>query len=99
MSWGEAWRLLGELMKDPSSHVAAAVAGWDHPVSREWIVAANTYDAFIQVNSDPKKPKPKLHPRPWDVKPQAVGAGTSMTPAEWREMRERLAEAEAGSTP
>ena len=95
MSWGEAWRLTMELASDPSSHVAAGIYGWDHAVSYEWMLAANAYDAFVSANSDPKKSRPAPYPRPWDEKPKAIGAGTSMSVAEYRALRARI-EAPAG---
>lgn len=67
MSWGEAWRLTGQLANDPSSHVAAALAGWDFPVSREWLAAADLYDVFVAANTK-KGRKPKPYPRPWGDK-------------------------------
>lgn len=44
MSWGEAYRLTQELSRDPSAHVAAALAGMTHPVTREGIVLMDLYD-------------------------------------------------------
>ena len=61
MSWGEAIRLTNLLAADPSSHVAASLAGWEHPASREWLVLADLFDAFRVANF--KKPAP--YPRPW----------------------------------
>ena len=87
MSWGESYRLTLELASDPSSHVAASIAGWDHAVSYEWIVLANTYDAFVSANSSTRQ---KPYPRPWDEKPQAIGAGPGMSIEEYRAMRARL---------
>lgn len=69
MSWGEAWRLTGVLANDPSSHVAAAIAGWEYPVTREWLAAADLYDAFVASNTK-KGRKPKPYPRPWPDKDQ-----------------------------
>lgn len=90
MSYGEAWRLTMELASEPSSHVGAAVAGWSHPVTWEWLVAADAYDALVAANSDPKKSRPKPYPRPWDKAPQALGVGTSLTVDEYRAMRARI---------
>lgn len=64
MTYAESWHLMLALAVDPSSHVGAALAGWDHPVSREWLVTADLYDAFIAANSK-KGRKPKPYPRPW----------------------------------
>ena len=95
MSWGEAWRLTGELASDPSSRVAAGIYGWDYTVSREWMALADIFDIFVSANSDPKQPRLKPYQRPWDEKPKAIGAGTSMSVAEYRAMRARI-EAPAG---
>lgn len=95
MSWGEAWRLTSMLANDPTSHLAASMAGWDHPVSREWMALADLYDAFVMANTDTKKHTPKPYPRPWDKKPVALGAGpTSRTVAEYRALRAALTAAE-----
>lgn len=50
------------LLRDPTSWLQAAVAEWEFPVSREWIVAAHSYDLQAAVNS---KTKPKPYPTPW----------------------------------
>lgn len=63
MAWGEAWRLTHVLLSDPSSHAAAAVSGWDFPVSREWLVQADVVDVLVAANSA-KGRKPKPYPRP-----------------------------------
>lgn len=67
MSWGEAWRLTTVLVNDPSSQVGAAIAGWDFPVTREWLLNADVYDLHVQVNTK-KGRKPKPYPRPWPDK-------------------------------
>lgn len=59
----EAIYLVSILWRDTSSWLQAANANWEYPVSREWIVAAHTYDLHALVNSGKKKPKP--HPTPW----------------------------------
>jgi hypothetical protein len=64
MSWGEAVHLLSALARDPSSHVAAAIAGWQHPLSREALVLADLLDLTAAAHSS-KKPKP--YPRPWSA--------------------------------
>ena len=64
MSWGEAYRLTTVLLSDPSSHVAAAVAGWDHPVSREWLVLADVYDLTARIAAGKKWTKKNAYPRP-----------------------------------
>ena len=61
MSWGEAFRLAQRLAADPSSAVGAALAGWDHPASREALILMDLYDAFTAANFKRAKP----YPRPW----------------------------------
>lgn len=49
-------------MRDPSSWLNTAVQDWKFPVSREWIVAAHSYDLLHAINS---KKTPKPYPTPW----------------------------------
>lgn len=68
MSYGEAWRLLAILQSDPSSYVAAALAGWEYPVSREDLVTRDLYDLTHQLawqQAGGKGKKPEAYPRPW----------------------------------
>ena len=62
MTFGEAWRLTEIVLADPSTQVAAAVAGWDYPLSRGDITMRDLYD--LQHTSKAKR-KPKPYPRPW----------------------------------
>ena len=62
MTWGEAWRQLGILGNDPSSCVAAEIAGWSHPIDRVSLILMDLYD--LQHASKVKK-APKPYPRPW----------------------------------
>jgi hypothetical protein len=49
------------------------MSDWKYPVSREWIVAAHTFDLHAQVNS---KKKPKPYPAPWpDTNVKKIGSG------------------------
>lgn len=64
MSYAEAVRLTQVLSTDPSSHIAAAVHGWDAPVSREWLVLADTFDRLTHLHTD-RKAKPEPYPRPF----------------------------------
>lgn len=59
-----------ELIRDPSSHLFAAGAGWEWPQSREAFLLAELYDRFTQVNF--KHPKP--YPRPSDRKKRQQAA-------------------------
>lgn len=61
--------LMQELMADPTSHLAAAVAGWDHPMSREALIMADLWDLNVAVNTDRKKRgRAKTYPRPFKRK-------------------------------
>lgn len=66
VTWGEAWSLTSELLRDPGSHLAAAVAGWDYPWPRDVAVLADLYDAFVMANTDRKRRGSfKPYPRPF----------------------------------
>jgi len=66
MSWTEVVHLFFQLIRDPSSHTAAAVNGWKHPASREWIALANIFDLHRAINHDKKRGGHfKESPRPW----------------------------------
>ena len=67
MTWGEAMRLTRQLGSDPSTMVAAALNGWDYPVSREALSLADLYDVFCAANFKDAKP----YPRPWASKPKS----------------------------
>lgn len=100
MTWGEACRLARLLRGDPSSMLAAAIEGWDHPISREALAALDLFDLMVQVNSDPKKPKPKPHHgRPWkfdDVERTRRGNAAGRTPEQVKALlRSRFGQPEA----
>lgn len=62
-SWGRALRMVNILRADPSSALAAALEGWDHPITREALILMDLFDLEHAVNA---KKKPKPHPgRPW----------------------------------
>lgn len=82
--WSEAYRLMVELCLDPSSHVAAAIAGWQSPATDASLVLADLFD--LQARSKTKR-KPASYPRPWDA--PAVRHGNRMvTVEEWNRMKE-----------
>jgi hypothetical protein len=76
-------RLLRVATRSPSSVLYAARAGWDYPVSREWMAVADFIDAFYSANS---KRKPKPYPRPWKDNNTSRLGKTSLSPAEAREV-------------
>lgn len=78
MSYGEALRLTGILLRDPSSQVAAAREGWDGPRSREWFVLADLFDLTYRAHV--KDPPP--YPRPGGRQHDGIRRGkTNMTRA------------------
>lgn len=85
IGWGEAWRLFVELMGDPSSHVAASVAGWQYPLSREGIALLDLFDMTGRASWGKKH---KAHPRPWDDPPKKFGTGRK-TKTQWAEFKAR----------
>lgn len=56
--------------RDPATWTFAAVAEWEHPLSREALVLLDLFDLEHHVNS---KKKPKPHP----MRPKAPTKGTS----------------------
>ena len=64
----EVARLVVILRADPSSAIAAALEGWDFPISREALAIYDLYDLTVLANSDTKKGKPKPRPgRPFPM--------------------------------
>lgn len=85
MDWAEAYRLMAELCRDPSSHVAVALAGWARPTSDAAMVLADLFD--LQHRSKSKR-KPKPYPRAWDRPPIQHGGNRTVTVEEWKRMKE-----------
>jgi len=54
-------RLVVICRSDPSSAIAAALEGWDYPISREALAILDLFDLTVAANSDPKKPRPAPH--------------------------------------
>lgn len=82
MSWGEAWRLTQQLASDPSSSVAAALLGWEHPITREDVMLRALYDLHHRIawaQGGGKGPKPKPYPRPWATSRRRVKPAASLT--------------------
>ena len=76
VSLGESVLLVAVLLREPESWTQAAYSGWRHPVSREWIVGAHTYDLLARVNS---KQKPKPYPNPFPDKDRVRTGRTTKT--------------------
>jgi hypothetical protein len=64
MDWAEANLLTVELLKEPDSHVSAALGGWAYPWRAEAIVLADLFDAYVTTHS---RHRPAPRPRPWDA--------------------------------
>ena len=50
MPWDEAVRLAVLMHNDPTSHICAAVSGWDYPVSNEYLILADWFDYIVKPN-------------------------------------------------
>jgi hypothetical protein len=62
-------------MKEPSSHLQAAINKWKYPVSQEWVLLTHVFDLLAMANS---KKKPKPHPTPWpDPSKTRIGSAKS----------------------
>jgi hypothetical protein len=92
MGWDEAARLAAILLRDPSSQLAASVAGWERPWSHDWAVTADLYDLQRQSKS---KRRVKPYPRPWRT--QGRTFGTAVTKAEFKRIREAVVTRDDGS--
>ncbi|WIE65957.1 hypothetical protein DEI99_005305 [Curtobacterium sp. MCLR17_036] len=81
-------RLLRVATRHPSSALYAAQHGWDFPVSREWIAAADVFDALnvlIAVTAQSRR-QPKPYPRPWRDNNTSRLGKTTLSPAAAREV-------------
>jgi len=78
MSWGEAIRLTGVLLTDPTSQVFAARNDWSGPRSPEWFLLADLFDLTHRAHA--KNPPP--YPRPQPEHRPARRGGTTMSRAE-----------------
>lgn len=68
MTWAEAYDLTTELGRDPTSHVGAALAGWQHPYSHEALILADLYDLTLSANTDrARRGRIRPYPRPFDT--------------------------------
>jgi hypothetical protein len=65
------WPLVQMLLRNPQSWLHAAVAEWDHPVSREWTLLAQIHD--ITLGSKVKRSVFKPWARPWPEKKTKIG--------------------------
>lgn len=73
MLWDEAVLLMQELLLDPTSHTAAAVAKWKHPWTREARILADLFDLTVYAHT-PKEKRHRLqsYPRPFETKKGTV---------------------------
>lgn len=62
------------LAADPSSHVGAALQGWQYPVSQEWLLLRRLTDSYLEAHT--KRPHPTV-PTPWDPRPKQMGTPVS----------------------
>lgn len=78
MSITEAARQVAWLAKDPSTALAASVAGWEHPISREAVVLADIFDlvhdALIEQRVEPHWIRPSAPKVAQEIDHEAVAA-------------------------
>lgn len=85
VSWHEAWLLTEQLLADPTSHLAAALADWDHPASREALALADVFDLLVAVNTDKRKRSRAGHyPRPFPLGERTRSTKPQVSQAEVR---------------
>lgn len=72
--WWETRHLAAELAGDPSSHIAAALAGWTHAWPIEAWILADLYDLTVKAHS--RKRSNKSYPRPNAERPARMGRAT-----------------------
>jgi len=86
--------LVDGLRRDPASRLQAAIAGWEFPVTREWLA---TVDLFDLQHAKASKSRPKPYPRPFDTNKSRIG-GKTKTSHSLEEMRELLARPRVAKT-
>lgn len=64
MPWSEAERLVDVILRDTSSVLSTAMAGWQYPMSRESLILSDLYDLLLYANAG-KKAQGGEYPRPW----------------------------------
>ena len=74
--------MLGALLEDSRSRVAAKIAGWSHPVSREWMMLAFVHDVVVDTTPGVKNPAKFHMPRPWSSTGERLGGGSKRTAKE-----------------
>lgn len=79
MSWREALDLVTELAGDPSSHVAAALAGWQFPASREWLALKVMADNYVAAKTSRRGAKLHQMLDPTDKPKKHVGTAAMST--------------------
>ena len=87
ISYGEAYLLTAQLLKDPSSAVFAAANEWDFALSREGLMLADLFDLLHQANSS-KKIRNR-YPRPFKQGAKRFGK-TNRTVADVKKILSRM---------
>jgi hypothetical protein len=92
VGWDEAVRLVRVMRADPSSAMAAALAGWDYPQTTEATVLKQLYDMTRIASGDKKWDG---YPQPWPTprETRSRGDAAGRTP---EQVKELLRQAHAG---
>lgn len=88
MSWAEAWDLTLPCLRDPDSHLTAALLGWSYVPGAVQRVVTDTFEAYVNANRG-KHTTPWKAPRPWT---KAAPAAPGHASEEDRAQRSRLNE-------
>lgn len=88
LSWNDAWDLTGELMRDPTSHTAAAVSGWAYVPPPESVAAYWLLEGWINAQRKPNS-IPTTIARPW------IAAGAAAAQPEYPNDPPKPVDAEA----
>jgi len=83
-SWGEALLLYASLIEDPTSHLAAAEAGWSYPASVAELAVTLLSQGVLSYLLE--KGKSVSFPLPWERRPEQE----VVAPEVAEELRERL---------
>lgn len=96
MNWGEAYRHVLTFSKDPSSHIAAALTGLTHPVSREWLAIADLIDVTVHLAGDKRFRYERPSPATEDRSTARYGNAGSRSPEEVKALLYDIAAGTAG---
>lgn len=91
VTWRVAWDITSEILRDPYSHVCAAIAGWAYVPNPVDVQFLNWVDATAQMHHQAGKVRPRPAERPWTkVPPKAPAPATPDRLKRRATLRDRL---------